>query len=382
MSQLSQRITARYHLYPLNAADTREYIRYRLAIAGCQRPLFTRSALRSIYHYSRGVPRLINVICDRALLGAYAATQQRVGAGMVRRAAREVLGAGVAYGPRLRWAALAAGIALLVFAAWWYVPRPAVVAEATPVRVEPEPARSDSSPPDRNEVPAQASASRSAEPSPPEAPDRGPLLAPLLAQYAERTTSDAALRDLLAAWGVRLADNARAECQVASQYKLRCLRARGTWNNLRSYNRASILTLRGPGREYHVLVRRIDGPSVTLDFGGQQHQLPVGEVDRYWFGDYLLLWRPPSLVSTTIAHNSRGVDVLWLRQVLQQVAGGGEGADVSNPEFDSRLRDRVMDFQRSHSLTADGIVGVETLIRLNTLLSGNDLPLLSPRPPS
>jgi len=304
---------------------------------------------------------------------------------MVRRAAREVLGAGAAYGPRLRWAALAAGIALLVFAAWWYVPRPAVVAEATPVRVEPEPGRSDSPPPDRSEVPARTSASLSAAPSPPqatEAPDPGPLLAPLLAQHAGRTTSDAALRALLAAWGVSLADNARAECQAVPQYKLRCLRARGTWNNLRSYNRASILTLRGPDREYHVLVRRMDSQSVTLDFGGQQYQLPVGEVDRYWFGDYLLLWRPPSLVSTTIAHNSRGVDVLWLRQVLQQVAGGADGTDVSNPEFDSRLRDRVMDFQRNHSLTADGIVGVETLIRLNTLLSGNDVPLLSPRPPS
>ncbi len=102
LRQLAQRITARYHLLPLSAFDTRLYVRYRLAVAGRRQPLFSNAAYRQVYRSSQGVPRLINVICDRALLGAYANDQAMVTAATVRAAAREIFG----HSPR-RWSLLA-----------------------------------------------------------------------------------------------------------------------------------------------------------------------------------------------------------------------------------------------------------------------------------
>ena len=92
LRQLAQRITARYHLLPFTEADTRAYVLHRLRVAGCAARLFSDPALRQVHRAARGIPRLINVVCDRALLGAYAQGHARVNVATVRRAAREALG--------------------------------------------------------------------------------------------------------------------------------------------------------------------------------------------------------------------------------------------------------------------------------------------------
>ncbi|MGI9317400.1 MAG: ExeA family protein [bacterium] len=91
LRQLSQRIVGRYQLKPLNLKETREYIDYRLKQAGCERPLFTRNATQRIHKLSEGIPRVINVLCDNALMGAYSEDQEKVSVGVVMRAASEVL---------------------------------------------------------------------------------------------------------------------------------------------------------------------------------------------------------------------------------------------------------------------------------------------------
>ena len=93
LTQLAQRVVARYHLNTLSAAETERYIRHRLAVAGMTgRVPFDGAAVRRIHRWSQGVPRRINVLCDRALLGAYGADQHRVKVRMVDQAAREVFG--------------------------------------------------------------------------------------------------------------------------------------------------------------------------------------------------------------------------------------------------------------------------------------------------
>src|SRR5699024_9521 len=89
LRQLAQRITARYHLDPLNESETEAYIRHRLDVGGAHRCPFTADGLRAVYQTSQGVPRLINIIADRALVAGYAREHDRVGAGLVRAAARE-----------------------------------------------------------------------------------------------------------------------------------------------------------------------------------------------------------------------------------------------------------------------------------------------------
>ena len=106
LEQLAQRVIARYHLGPLSAPDTARYVQHRLVVAGLSGPLpFDAAALKRVHERSRGVPRRINLLCDRALLGAYATGRRSVDAGIVERAAAEV-----------------AGEPLPAEAAWWGAP--------------------------------------------------------------------------------------------------------------------------------------------------------------------------------------------------------------------------------------------------------------------
>ncbi|MGD8710131.1 MAG: AAA family ATPase [Ectothiorhodospiraceae bacterium] len=119
LRQVAQRITARFHLEPLSRRETAAYIRHRLAVAGCERPLFTRRALALAHRFSGGVPRLINSLCDRALLGAYARHDNQVRGATVRHAAREI--ANPAFSHRAVPIGLTAAAAVLsVAAAGWY----------------------------------------------------------------------------------------------------------------------------------------------------------------------------------------------------------------------------------------------------------------------
>jgi general secretion pathway protein A len=92
LRQLAQRITARYHLAPLSSDEVSQYIHHRLTVSGQPLPLFSGRVLKQVYRISQGVPRLINLICDRALLGTYAEGGDRVTLPILKRAAAEVLG--------------------------------------------------------------------------------------------------------------------------------------------------------------------------------------------------------------------------------------------------------------------------------------------------
>ncbi|WP_299688456.1 ExeA family protein [Hydrocarboniphaga sp.] len=92
LRQLASRITARYHLMPLSEPETGEYIRHRLRVAGSNEDVFAPAAIREIHRAARGVPRLINILCDRSLLGAYAQGTRRVTPEIVRKAAVESIG--------------------------------------------------------------------------------------------------------------------------------------------------------------------------------------------------------------------------------------------------------------------------------------------------
>ena len=91
LRQLAQRITARYHLLPLTLDEVRQYLQFRLQVAGCSRPVFNDSAVKRLFQLSGGIPRLLNLIADRALLGAYSQQQALVNEKLITKAAAEVL---------------------------------------------------------------------------------------------------------------------------------------------------------------------------------------------------------------------------------------------------------------------------------------------------
>ena len=129
LRQLAQRIVARYHLGPLAGHETAPYVYHRLAVSGIKDELFTPGGLKRLHALSGGIPRLINTICDRALLGAYVQEKRQVDAPTLARAATEVLGSPVSrarrYGKGMAW--LGAGMALaLIAAALMYFGRPPI----------------------------------------------------------------------------------------------------------------------------------------------------------------------------------------------------------------------------------------------------------------
>ncbi len=361
LRQLAQRITGRYHLNPLSRDETTAYVRHRLRVAGATTDIFAPAALNEVFRLSRGVPRVINVICDRALLGAYSLDRHRVTATLVRNAAAEVFGR--RFTPHwLPWA-LSAGIAALLTIAtvelWNLQPWSTRSGAARLPRADPA-------------VAAAAAAPARAAVTPPAAPHLGELLA----QHAAETDTESAFARLLGLWGARYQPNGTDPCSQATQQGLECVTERGSFGQLRLYNRPAILLLSdGAGTSHQVVLTALDDQQARIELGGAR-SVGIGELSHFWLGDFVMLWRPASSPVKALSAGMRGAEVRWLRQSLQRLHGVAADAPVSDV-FDAELTGWVRDFQRQHQLAVDGIAGVRTQIALASAVGGPDTPLLS-----
>ncbi|MDZ7621619.1 MAG: AAA family ATPase [Candidatus Competibacteraceae bacterium] len=356
LRQLTQRITARYHLPPLDRKETAAYIGHRVRVADGDEELFTPGARRVVYRRSGGIPRLINVICDRALLGAYGQEARCVTARLARQAAREVLRGGAAGRAFRLWPALAIGLAGLatIGGGLWLLqstdpasavsPRPAVEDVATTMPVPPAPA---GSPPDW----------------------------PVLLEQAGDAEGQ---RRLLAVWGIAAgveADDRAPFCDRAKAHGLRCLSGRGDWESLRRYDRPALLRLRAPdGAAGQALLRTLTEASAKLEVAGETVEAPLEQLTPLWTGDYLLLWRTP-VVQRVLGPGASGEEVRWLRQRLA-VATGQTLSEPLPELFDAALAEQVRDFQRERGLQPDGLAGPRTLALLSGLAPEPDTPVL------
>jgi general secretion pathway protein A len=359
-------------LTPLSADETTGYVRHRLRVAGATAEVFTPGALREVHRVSGGVPRIVNVVADRALLGAFTREEHRVSATLVRRAASEVYGRPMA-APWVNYAiggAIAAGVALVGVAIWlMFESRGAARGQDPSVAT-------DATPADFTEQVAVSTASATSLPAPTPAPP--PALDSLLVQHGNETTTEAALGKLFALWKLAYDPGQGRGCEQAARQGLECLYQKGSWAQLRTLNRPAILTLTDDlGRTHQVLLTRIDEEHVSLELGGGSQRVPIVALSRYWFGDFLLLWRPPLAVAKSLGPGMRGADVRWLRDSLQQAQGlPGVAAATRADFYDEELTRLVQDFQRQHRLSADGVAGVQTQIVLDTLLNATGSPTI------
>jgi len=381
LRQLAQRITGRYHLDPLSAEESSGYVKHRMRVAGATAEVFTPSALREIHRLSGGIPRVINVICDRALLGAFTQEDHRAGAALVRQAASEVYGRPVP-APWLKWtttAAVAAAVGLMGFGIWSYLDaRRDSVAQSQPAQDVPAAAESAAAPPPvavpdvqlATAVAADAAAAPASPPAPVVSLDE------LLVRHGNDTTTEAALGKLFALWGAAYDPGRGRGCDQAAKQGLECMFQKGSWAQLRALNRPAILTLTDDlGRSHQVVLSQLDDEHATLDLGGASRDVPVTAVSRYWFGDFLLLWRPPLAVVKALTPGMRGADVRWLRDSLRATQGL-PAAPPGNDVYDDELTRLVQDFQRQHRLAVVGIAGVKTQIALDTALNATDSPTI------
>ena len=375
LRQLAQRITGRYHLEPLSQEETRGYVRHRLRVAGAGEEIFTASALTTVHRVSAGIPRVINVTCDRALLGAYTQETRKVTPSLVRRAAGEVYGR--RYMPLwLGW--LAAGLGALGIFGAAYVGWQAWERQTSPLHgsINKQPsvvAHQGSEPvgPNQTEV-------KSLAPVPAAAATVS--INALLAANETSTTDASAFRRLLSLWGTAMADD-RDPCGQAAKAGLSCLEQRGSWAQVRALNRPAILTLTdGHGQRHRVVLSALDNQFATLNLGEHDERVPLDEISRDWFGEFTVIWKPKTAHVRPLSVGMHGDEVRWLRRSLSALQGA-----ASDPEhgdvYDQELESAVQNFQREHRLNVDGIAGIQTQVMLDTALAEPGSPLLLPNAP-
>lgn len=385
LRQLAQRITGRYHLEPLTAEETLAYVDHRLRVAGAVSPIFTVAAKRELHRISGGVPRMINVVADRALLGGYSTEQSQITPDLVRAAASEVYGPGVRPPP---WWSGARGIAalgglvvaVLLLSTWagmaWMRSRP----EPAPAPAPAVPAASPApeTPPAPAVLPAPVPAAPAGE-APPAAAAGEPAVVPvasLLRQFADLAGTDAAFGTLFDIWGLDYGPGVARPCEEAAGHSLQCLYQRGTLEQVAALGRPVILTLRDAGGSPYQMVLAALGPqTATLRVGSTEHQVSTADLQQHWPGEYLLLWRPPISRTTTFSRGSRDPEVRWLRKSLATVQG--EPVEpMASDTYDDGLATRVRAYQRDRGLPVDGLAGPVTLAALGSDLAGDEPPRL------
>jgi general secretion pathway protein A len=349
LQQLAQRVIARYHLGPLSVGETAAYVAHRLAVAGVNAATPIPASLAPLVHsLSHGVPRRINLLCDRALLGAYVENSPQVTRKILRRAAAEVFVGEKKLAPLPRWQVLAGGVmagALLgVVVAWIGRPRePAAmpVSRAAPAVV--------------------ATVAKAPVPAP------RPAVQGLAAQAREAD----ALRELALQWGQGLAPG--EPCQAALKANLRCYQGKGGVYELRLLDRPAVVALHDGARQGYAVLTAIDERSVTLAANGKRQVLDLAEFVQRFDGAFTTFWKVPRGFRDQVVAGDHGADVDWIAGQLARL--NRSAAPRVDQPLDARTREWLRVFQQQQNLKADGVAGPRTYMRLNQL-SGVDEPRL------
>jgi len=360
LRQLNQRITARYHLLPLSLNETRAYIQHRLTVCNGRSDLFKESAIRKIYKLSSGIPRMINILCDRALLGAYSSNTHVITPAIVSAAAKETLAltdkkppylsvllsllflGGIGIGIYFRMVVLKASNASAIN----------VVATIPDVQAKLE-----------TEQPIQTEA---------------------LAVAKTKTFADwinnpdyslnAALIGTLRLWGKPVPDNNQVDCHYIETTGLRCGLGKANWKDVLAVKHPVILefSLAGEKKIYALLTGF--GQKQSMVHFKDKAVFPVADVLKYWNGYYLIV-EPPIPDDKMIRPQQASDNVLWLRHLLNSIDGKIEA--VTQPRlYDDKLVARVINFQHQHQLPEDGRVGDKTRPYLENIARTLDFPRL------
>ncbi len=404
LRQVAQRITARYHLAPLSLTETGEYIRHRLRVAGGDPDCFGVAAVKQVYRLSQGVPRLINILCDRALLGAYASSQHRISPELVRQAGAEVFGqateiradrpAAESRGRDLPWLVGGGVVALLAMVligvtllrpgsfapalpgddAHAALDRVAPVAPVGPVQLAPkaptpEPGKEQGPEPGQQPAPEPVRAAPSPRVEPPVVAAAVPAAPRAMVHATLPPATELPLRTLvealLALWEVEVEIRpGERVCAAIARVGLACHRTEGQLVTLRSLNRPVILsTVSADGDTSYRLLTRLRDDAGQLHTPGGDVDVTIAALERAWNRDFLLFWRPDGHAGL-IGPNSRGAAVQQLRAKLDRIAGRPDDGDYPGA-YDDELATRVRAFQLSRGLKPDGLVGVHTWIALS-----------------
>ena len=388
LEQLAQRVIARYHLEALSESESGQYIRHRLEVAGLTRPLpFERASLRRIHQLSRGIPRRINLLCDRALLGAFAGGHATVGRAIVDQAASEVFDSPVASVSRRNRRAvvlglwLAAGAGLVATAGYLTQRQPAPVVSASG-GAAPAAATAASA----SVAPLVAAAAVAAVMPAPEA-SRGPVAtATTAATTAPRTADpapppallqneDQAWRELALSWRIEPVEG--PPCPALARQQVQCFTRVTSLALIRQLERPGFVMLdsRSAAPSY-ALLTGLTRDSATLRAAGTEQTVTLAALAARWQGDFSTLWRSPPGYDSRTPNLRSGPVIDWATARLALVDGV---ATPARPVLDRALTARLRAFQLAQGLEADGQLGPMTVMQLNRS-AGVDEPRLRTEP--
>ncbi len=368
LRQLAQRITARYHLLPLSLADTAAYVRHRLQRAGAKQLPFTTRAIRALHRYSGGIPRLINTISDRALLGAYARNRMQVDQATLIAAAREVHGpvqfarlrTAILNRPAIRNSLIAAAVlmttlslTLLTAPLWRSAPAASLQTSA--------------------ETPASGAAAQNSTPvadSPANTPEKtgtdtdAPLIRALLAGKPADSKGDLAAAEVLRRWQIDYLARRDGElCAHVARKGLRCETGNTSWLQLMAQNVPAMLKLHSHEfGEFWVALIGIENERVVLRVSDREVLLwPHERLINLWTGDVQWFWQPPRGYQKPLSEGMSGAPVRELAELLATLNGRRAG---TGNVFSAQMSADLQALQQRLGLNADGIAGAQTLTAL------------------
>ena len=401
LRQLDQRIGIRCYLRPLSRKETFRYIEHRLRIAGLSGALpFAHGALMRIYRHSRGIPRVINLVCDRALMAAFAARAREITAALVKTAIRNLegerprrrRGAASFSRPSAVWklgrvaavvaGVLLAGAAAAAYRSGWspvtlhFLPRPAASTPAAQQAGRPAPGSVASLPRPGLMPPGSSAGMERGGQAEPHAGLKSLLAQVLTLWGVNEDLSEQAIR----AWPAA-ADGTPDVPAIAARYQLSA-----TWlpettlEELRAMDLPAILELEGRSARGPYLLSRLDGPAATLtSSSGAEARVTVDDLDESWTQSAWVMWRNVDLLPVDPNHELTPIVIATLALRLQKLGLLSAPMPTSNTE---RFQQAVRRFQASLGLEPDGIVGPRTTLALSRVVAGRFGPSLTGSTPT
>ncbi len=351
LRQLAQRITSRYHLLPLTETEVSEYIHYRLNAVDCLYPVFNVSVVSYIAKQTQGVPRLINLVCDKSMQLACQGGVHSVTKAMAIQACEDILSwqvpsAAVSRSTSswLPWTIAATLCGVIATVAWQYWPQ-----------------KNEHILPLSSQPLAQLTVSKTASLA-----ATTNVETRLVKVINDSRNQRNAMQSLYQLWGFDAALN-QATCATSSRIALTCFSGTTTLAHLGLINRPVIAILKDDQQQpFYAVVYAITNDRIELLLDKQRISVSPAWFEARWDGQFSVLWRPPLGNKMTIRFGQSGPRVVWLNQQLNTFLGDN-GPQVGY--FDQTVLDKLRRFQRAQDIVADGIAGPMTLMILDSALN-------------
>jgi len=358
LRQFAQRITSRYHLTPLDKTEVTAYVNHRLAIAGCDtQTIFSKAVLDVLFEYSAGIPRLINLIADRALLGAYSSECKQVSKTILQQAKQEVLGETSQQVKKSHPSSLPYLLVLMVSIAalWtWNETQTSVTQAVSHTNAELSPHVQATTKPATETVKQTAASSKEKMPK---------------SQYIPSIISkNNAFIPLFKTWNITYQPATDGDaCAFARTQQLACLRQRGDLATMRSLDRPAVLTISDEaGQTAYSAITSLTGTAALVAVQDVYAEIPLNQLALQSHNDFTLLWKTPQGYDAPVRPGHQGKLVALLAtQVTQALNQSWIGAPRTL--YDETLKEQVKILQRQEGLNPDGVAGPMTWIHINRL---------------